>query len=368
MKMNNKVQLSIIVPVYNTCEYLEKCLDSLLNQNIENMELILVDDGSSDGSEEICRDYAERYCFIHLIRQNNKGVCAALKAGMNIVSGEYVSFCGSDDFVEKDFYSNLYHAAKREDADIVQCGFSLYYNDELIERYQESRLEKAVKDADGDSSKIMDVMLNSPSITVRRVHRTALLRQYNIDFDTDINIAEDLLFSSQTLLVAKKIVCIEQYGYFYRQNREGRQTKIGNKKLLDFFLIFDKLDDFIKKNNICQFHGVTLLRFNITVDALSRINKNFYPVYADRFIENLRAKDIFTYINEGIRYSIKLNFRNYFIVVFLCFGILMSVWGCAKTGYHAYWMLNLLLIIKQGNLLARMKNTILRGKKRVFLP
>ena len=136
--MKEDIKLSVIVPVYNTKSYLTRCLDSLVNQTLSEKEIILVDDGSNDGSEMICRQYEKRYSFIKLVRQNNSGTVVARQKGMENVHGEFFTFCDSDDFVSPDFYKNLYEAAKISDADIAQCGYSLYYSDENIISYPDS--------------------------------------------------------------------------------------------------------------------------------------------------------------------------------------------------------------------------------------
>ena len=113
------VAVSIIVPVYNTEEYLQKCLDSLTNQTLKNIEIICVNDGSTDNSLKILQDNAIKDDRIKIINQENKKQGAARNAGMQVATGEYIGFVDSDDWVDLDFYEKLYIAAKKHNFDIA---------------------------------------------------------------------------------------------------------------------------------------------------------------------------------------------------------------------------------------------------------
>lgn len=115
--------ISVIVPVYNAEAYLAKCLDSLQNQTYRNMEFVLVDDGSTDGSAAICKAYAEkdpRFVYIH---QENGGVSAARNTGIDAASGDYLGFCDSDDWLDADMYETLYSLSEKEQADVAVVSF-----------------------------------------------------------------------------------------------------------------------------------------------------------------------------------------------------------------------------------------------------
>lgn len=116
-----KELISIIVPVYNVKKYLKKCLDSLLNQTYKNLEVILVNDGSTDGSDKICDEYAEKDSRVVCISQQNLGLSAARNAGMKIAKGQYFAFVDSDDYVHKDFILTLYKCIKKNNASIALC-------------------------------------------------------------------------------------------------------------------------------------------------------------------------------------------------------------------------------------------------------
>lgn len=120
--LTEKDMISVIVPVYNVKEYVEKCITSILSQTYSNMEIIIVDDGSTDGSGKICDRLSELDCRIKVIHQENQGLSAARNAGLDMASGQYIFFCDSDDYIVSDALSKMLLRLKRDHADIVACG------------------------------------------------------------------------------------------------------------------------------------------------------------------------------------------------------------------------------------------------------
>lgn len=113
--------ISIIIPVYNTAKYLERCLDSVLNQTYKNLEIILVDDGSTDESSEMCDSFAVIDSRIKVIHQKHSGVGQARNSGIKIATGDYIAFVDSDDYIEKNMYQKMLEISERESADICVC-------------------------------------------------------------------------------------------------------------------------------------------------------------------------------------------------------------------------------------------------------
>lgn len=121
--------ISVIVPVYNVQEYLGECIESIINQTYTNLEIILVDDGSTDGSGEICDAYKLKDSRIRVIHKANGGLSSARNQGIECSKGAYISFVDSDDWLELDFYQNLYDSIKMTKAEIATCGRYLVSND-----------------------------------------------------------------------------------------------------------------------------------------------------------------------------------------------------------------------------------------------
>src|SRR5690625_188058 len=114
-------KISIIVPVYNAEKYIERCLKSILNQRYTNLEIIIVDDGSTDNSSKICIDYEKQYKNIIYVKKENEGPGPARNLGIRLASGDYIGFVDSDDFIHKDMYYNMIKELEKHDADIVEC-------------------------------------------------------------------------------------------------------------------------------------------------------------------------------------------------------------------------------------------------------
>ncbi len=116
-------KISVIVPVYNNEKYLHQCIDSILEQSYKNLEIILVDDGSTDGSVQICDEYGQKDDRVKVLHQVNGGISAARNAGLNLASGDYIAFVDSDDFLDKNMYERLLHILQANNADMSVCCF-----------------------------------------------------------------------------------------------------------------------------------------------------------------------------------------------------------------------------------------------------
>ena len=128
--MNNTI--SVIIPVYNVEAYLPQCLDSVLSQSYPSLQVILIDDGSTDNSGTICDEYAERDSRIVVIHQKNGGAAAAKNAGLRAATGKYLSFVDSDDYLEPDAYAHMVAQLEASDADVIQCSFCDVFPDKTV--------------------------------------------------------------------------------------------------------------------------------------------------------------------------------------------------------------------------------------------
>ena len=122
------VKVSVIVPVYNVEKYIRKCLDSLVNQTLEDIEIIVVNDGSKDSSIDILKEYAEKHNNIKVYEKENGGLSDARNYGLQFATGKYIAFLDSDDYVDVNLYKRMYEKAKAEDSDMVECNFYWVYD------------------------------------------------------------------------------------------------------------------------------------------------------------------------------------------------------------------------------------------------
>lgn len=121
-----KIDVSVIVPVYNAKNYIEQCLDSLGKQTLKNMEIIVLDDGSTDGSSELIDEISKRYANMRVLHQKNKGLFATRAIGLSLARGLYIGWVDADDFVDFEMYEKLWETAQNTDADCVICDYKFY--------------------------------------------------------------------------------------------------------------------------------------------------------------------------------------------------------------------------------------------------
>lgn len=214
----SSILVSIIVPVYNTGKYLYKCLDSILNQTMQEIELILVDDGSDDNSGAICDFYSERDKRVRVIHKKNEGVSIARNVGMQAAKGEYIGFVDSDDWIEKEMYQEMYYYAKNKEADIVMCDACTIYDNNK-------------KEADTISSLNESVLLNKKEITpfclreiagsaCRCIYKKQVLEAHAVQFPVGLPLSEDRIFNLNAMGNSESFYYLKK-AYYNRYVRIG---------------------------------------------------------------------------------------------------------------------------------------------------
>lgn len=217
IKNDDKV-ISIIVPVYNTEDYLEEALESLERQKYKNIQVIMVDDGSNDGSALICKKFALRDPRFEYIYQENKGVSAARNNGLRHVRGDYIGFCDSDDWVDDDMYERMLYHALKEGADIVICS----YVKEECTRKKEGNKEKDYKIEYIDSLeaiKELHITQKFTGFSCTKLFSRDILQ--DIYYSEEITITEDTLVCMEAFERAKIIVYDNTPYYHYRMRKES---------------------------------------------------------------------------------------------------------------------------------------------------
>ena len=267
--MKNKI--SIIIPVYNVKNYLKKCLDSVINQTYKNIEIILINDGSNDGSEKICYEYAKKYKEIVYISSENKGVSHARNIGIKRSTGEYIGFVDSDDFIEPNMYEILLKNAIKFNADISIGNYTnkdKYDMQKIVNMARKLNTEEAISNLFSEKS-IRGFLWN------KLYKRELIIGKKEILLNEKIKIMEDLLFNYYAFKNSKTIVydSNELYHYILREN--SALQSINSKKDITRLLVLDEII-----NDISFKHIQNQLKYNYVIfssEALyyNRNNKNF---------------------------------------------------------------------------------------------
>lgn len=207
-------KVSIIVPVYNTEKYISRCIESILSQTFEDIEIIIVDDGSTDGCGAICDKFALRDERVRVVHQKNSGVSVARNVGIELSSGEWIGFVDSDDWIDAATYETAYNTAIENDASMVVWGCSLNDGKDDYAYYSTNDKEFNISDMANTSSFILDH-------SVQKLIKKDLLLKYNIKFPENRKITEDTLFSFLCFFYISrenKIYFISKCFYHYFQN------------------------------------------------------------------------------------------------------------------------------------------------------
>lgn len=246
---NSHFIIYVIVPVYNSINYIEKCIDSLINQTIKNIEIILIDDGSDDGSESICDKYANKYKNVYVIHQNNLGLSAARNKGLeyiskhNVYDETYVGFVDSDDWIDLQMYEVLYSNIKKYDADIGDV-------DSVITNNREEKIKNSkhsIQILEGNEI-LKDYIISNKVSCCRKLYKYECVK--DIKFAVG-KIHEDILANYLFLHNARRIVKDSYIMYYYYLNPKsitGDKFKIrdldllnGCKKLCEYSLYNEEI-------------------------------------------------------------------------------------------------------------------------------
>ena len=232
------MKVSVIVPVYKVEQYISKCLDSLVNQTLEDMEIIVVNDGSPDNSEKIIKDYAKKYKNIKYLKKENGGLSSARNFGLKHATGEYIGFVDSDDYVDKRMYQMMYEKAIESSADLVVCDLNYVYED---------KEEKAYSNIKTDTTDIKSIMNNIYPAAWNKLYKKEL-------FDNEVYFKEgvwyeDVEFIYRLLPYVNKIGVVHEHFYKYIQ-RENSIIRTIDKRLYNYIDNWNGILEFYKKRDL----------------------------------------------------------------------------------------------------------------------
>lgn len=226
--------ISVIVPVYNVERYLEECLNSIQQQSYTDIEVILVNDGSTDHSKTICERYCEEDSRFYLLNQTNQGQSSARNVGVAASKGEFIAFVDSDDIIQKNYLEKLMQYMT-EEVDIVESNFTVSKKDFLVENSKETRIL-----FEGNSNEAVKIFPNHVlSVNpVTKLYRREIVE--SLPYPEGL-IFEDIYCGIGMLKYIRKIIKIDYIGYYYRQHQASTMHQDFSTKKLDVFTVCDKL-------------------------------------------------------------------------------------------------------------------------------
>lgn len=247
-----EIKVSVIIPVYNSEHFLKRCLDSIVNQTLKEIEIIIINDGSTDGSEKIIKDYLSDERIVYL-KKENEGAYAARQDGINIARGEYIGFADTDDWVEADMFEKLYISAKSNNADIAVCG--AYMDDYKMPQYiadgtyTKDRISKEVIPfvLSAVTSKKCEQALDTWSLCTKLIRRGFLIEN-DIVFNRQIKCAQDFLYCVESLGAADTAVsiCGEHMYHWVTKSNYSSITRSYRKNLLSTYkMIIGRLSEIL---------------------------------------------------------------------------------------------------------------------------
>ena len=297
-KIDYTPKVSVIIPVYNVEEYLRECLDSVVNQTLKEIEIICVDDGSTDKSLEILKEYAKKDNRITVISQENLHAGVARNAGLAVAKGEYLSFLDSDDFFELNMLEETYKKAKADDADIIM------FNAYLFNDVEKKDIEVSwTLRADWVNSYQVFNYKNIPDLVFRlsncwvwnRLYKSSFINKYRLNFQS-LRCANDTYFSCISQVLAKKIIILDIRLVHYRTNRENSHNTTSSsvrqrspQDLLNCFItIYKKLKEIKVFNTIEKSYMTVAIEHIFWSKNGIACNKEAYIKFVTYFVKEYK--------------------------------------------------------------------------------
>ena len=251
--MNKSPLISVIVPAYNAKDYLRECLDSICNQSYKNLEIICINDGSTDNSEEIMRDYAKKDSRIKILSQHNQGLSASRNNGIKEAHGEYITFIDSDDYVSHDMIEELYKRAQQTQAQVVISNFSRIYSSparEEVATYWKRLNQKKVEPIDSLPEKfryqdIVECAFVSPCFVWGKLYSHKFIKENALKFEVGMYY-EDGVFFIEILKCNPLFSYIDKPLYKYRISENSISHSV-NKHQLDLLKSCSLIEERVRR-------------------------------------------------------------------------------------------------------------------------
>lgn len=295
--MENGILISVVVPIYNAEKYLERCIESIINQTYTNLEIILVNDGSTDASYGICQKYAQNDSRIRILNKTNGGVVSARKAGVQSAAGDYIGYVDADDWIEKEMYLKMYQQGVTEATDIICVGVRREFEDGS---YDITRMDikEGIYDKDNIEIKLLPQIINTDSFFSwglqlglwSHLFKRNLVLKNQMKISDSIKMGEDVACSLPCYLEAERVAVVKEPLYHYRQFPESMKGSADRRdimgcKYLYYYLLermmeHEHLYEMLKKKVIhVVYYDLFCSAYNIFIEGEKNI---LFPYQIER--------------------------------------------------------------------------------------
>jgi glycosyltransferase involved in cell wall biosynthesis len=307
--------ISIIVPVYNSEKYLKACLASLINQSLKDIEIIIINDGSTDKSEEIIKKFKEKYPNLikYYSLKKNKGLGYVRNYGIEKSDKKYIGFVDSDDYVDTNMFEKMHNKIEKTSSDVCECNFIWEYPN------------KSRKDIRKPYILNKETITNIRALVVNKIYNRKLLIKNNIKFAENLKY-EDILFTTSLVPFINKICFVSDYFYHYVQ----RKTSLINyqtKSVSDIYEVLNQVINFYKKNNLYKEYSEELEylyvkylylssfkrashienkkdRKDVLDEGYNLIHKNYPKYRKNKYLKNLKPQNIYMKYTNKLVYNL----------------------------------------------------------------
>lgn len=318
--------VSVIIPVYNVKKYLRECLHSVIHQTYKDLEIILVDDGSTDGSGAICEKYRTKDSRIQVIHQKNQGLSAARNTGLKAMHGEIVAFLDSDDAIMPDMIEKLMNAMKETDADVSACSFYVCPTEKRMNPACATRIWKLENAFISPQESLQSLIEDRINVSVwNKLYKRHLFDEISFPVGRSY---EDQLTTPFVLEKARSVVMIEEPLLFYRIRPKSISTTVNEKNTVDWLYAIRVKEDFVEKRSPAiftakqktmlldrDFHGVLMYYAAVRMNRSGKFSKDLRSTLEQEI--KVRSKNISAFSAKS-----RITYKLYCISPFLCAAVL----------------------------------------------
>lgn len=309
--------ISVIIPVYNVYDYLERCVYSVIDQTYSDLEIILINDGSTDKSGKLCEELKEKDSRIVVIHKDNEGLSATRNLGMKVATGDYIAFLDSDDFIMKDSFERLMSYSEQGETDVIIGGVLEYYSQDnirkLISRRNKNPIGKSIRGEDFLKTHLKNKTYTP--VVYQGVYKKELIDQSQIYFETG-RVHEDELWFPQIMLNADKVIDTNEYFYMYAYREESiTNTPDQTENILDLhdniYILEKELNSTFKNYNTSELRDYLVTLYLAVVHRV-KLNPQKIPLEIDFNFLNRNANST---ENKSAIFLLKKNPKIYYQLV-----------------------------------------------------